>query len=63
MEEEAVAIAGEYERHIQRLGITERLLHTGAERVLVVLGLDNRQRQVGLVIQDVVGAARFASAV
>ncbi|MNN41588.1 hypothetical protein D3C81_1557160 [compost metagenome] len=63
MEEEAVAVAGEYERHIQRLGITERLLHTGAERVLVVLGLDNRQRQVGLVIQDVVGAARLASAV
>ncbi|MNN23437.1 hypothetical protein D3C81_1368350 [compost metagenome] len=63
MEEKTVTVAGEHERQIQRLGITERLLHSSAEGMLVVLGFDNSQRQVGLVIQDVVCATRFAPAV
>ncbi|MCY1299428.1 hypothetical protein D9M70_489560 [compost metagenome] len=63
MEQKAIAIAGEHEGHIQRLGITQGLLHTGTNRVLVVLRLDHGDGQVGLVIQDEVGTAGFAPAV
>src|SRR3546814_9894159 len=56
MEQEAVAVAGEHEGHVERFGIVERLLHAGADAVFVVLGLDDRQPQVGLAIQDEVGA-------
>src|SRR3546814_3482122 len=63
MEQEAVAVAGEHEGHVERFGIVERLLHAGADAVFVVLGLDDRQPQVGLAIQDEVGAPRLAAAV
>src|SRR3546814_14511989 len=39
------------------------LLRRGAVAVCVVLGLDDRQPQVGLAIQDEVGAPRLAAAV
>ncbi|MNP24296.1 hypothetical protein D3C76_1170480 [compost metagenome] len=63
MKEEAIAIAGEYERHIQRLCIAKSLLHTGANRVLVILRLDHSDRQVGLVVEDEVCTACFAPTV
>ncbi|MNF66855.1 hypothetical protein D3C84_486540 [compost metagenome] len=63
MEQKAITIAGEHEGHIQRIGITQRLLHAGAERVLVVLGFNHRQRQVLVVAEQVVGTLALATAV
>src|SRR5690606_7013370 len=63
MDQQAIAIAGEHERHVERLSIAEGLLHAGAERVLVVLRLDDGNRQVLLVIEDVDSSARLATAV
>ncbi|MDT4838060.1 hypothetical protein FQZ97_718060 [compost metagenome] len=62
VEQEAIAIAGKHEGHVQRLGITESLLHAGADGVLVVLGFDNCDGQVGLVIKNEVSAAGLATA-
>ena len=36
-------------------GVVQRLLHAVADAVPVVLGLDDRERNVGLVVEDVVG--------
>ncbi|MNR25485.1 hypothetical protein D3C85_1426390 [compost metagenome] len=47
---------------VQRIGIAQRLLHAGTDRVLVVLGLDDGQGHVGLVVEDVVGAPGLATA-
>lgn len=63
MHQEAVAIAAEGEGRIQRLGIAQRLLHAVAERVIVVLGLDYGDRQLGRVIEDVVSAFLLAAGV
>ena len=63
MEQKTIAIAGEHEGHIQRLGITQGLLHAGANGVLVVLRLNHGDGQVLLVAEDVVGALVFATAV
>ncbi len=59
-EHKAVAVAGEAEGNIQQLGVVERLAHACANGVLVVLGLDHRQGNVGLVEQGVVGAQHRA---
>ena len=37
------------------------LLHAGADRVVVILGLDDRERDAGLVVKDVVGALVLAA--
>ena len=63
MEQKAIAIAGKHERNVERFGIAEGLLHAGAERVLVVLRLDDGNGQVLLVIEDVVSSTRLATAV
>jgi hypothetical protein len=52
MHQEAVAVAAVGEGRAQRLGIAQHLLHAVAVRVLVVLGLDHDDRQVGRVIED-----------
>ena len=57
VEDEAVAVAGEGEGHVEHRGVVERLLDAVAHRVIVVLGLDDGQRQAGLVVEDVVRAA------
>ena len=62
MEHEAVAIRGEDKRDIERRGVVEALLHPVADAMRIVFGLDQRQRDVGLVIEDVVGALGFAAA-
>jgi hypothetical protein len=59
MKNKAVAVGREGERDPKYLGILERLLHTGAYGVTVVLRLDDRKRDVRLVIEDVVGALPF----
>ena len=61
VEYETVAVGGEHEGYVQRLGIVERLLHAVADAVVVVLGLDDREGDVGLVVQDVVGAFGLAA--
>jgi hypothetical protein len=55
--DEAVAVAGEREWHVQQFGVLDRLCHAGVERMGVVLGLDHRQRAIRTVAQHVVGAA------
>ena len=61
MEHEAVAVGGEDERDVERLGVLERLLHAVADGVVVVLGLDDGERDVRLVVEDVVGALGLAA--
>ena len=62
MEHEAVAVRGENERDVEGGGVVEALLHPVADAIRVVFGLDQRQRDVGLVIEHVVGALRLAAA-
>ena len=54
MLDEGVAVGGVDERDVEGLGVVQRLLHPGTHRVGVGLGLDDREREVGLVEQDVV---------
>lgn len=61
--QKSVAVAAEGERRVKRLGIAQRLLHAVAERVLVVLGLDHGDGQVGSEVEDVVRALLLAPAV
>jgi len=42
--------------NIKRFGIFKRLLHTGADRMFIVLGLNNCERQVAAVIKNKIGA-------
>jgi hypothetical protein len=51
-----VAIGREYKGNIEGYGIIQGLLHAVADAVVVVLGLDDGNRNIGLVIEDVVGA-------
>ena len=61
MEDKAVAVGRKHERDVERRGVVESLLHAVADAVVVVLGLDQRDRDVGLVVEDVVGTLGFAS--
>jgi hypothetical protein len=63
VEQETVTVGAEHEGHAERIGVVQRLLHPGADWQRVDLGLDHRQRQVGLVVEDEVGAAGLAAAV
>ena len=47
---------------MQRLGIVEGLLHTVARRVGVVLGFNQGNGEIGLVVQDVIGPLGLAPA-
>ena len=58
--EEGVAVGAVGERDVERLGVLERLLHAVADGVVVVLGLDDGERDVRLVEEDVVGLLRLA---
>jgi hypothetical protein len=40
---------------------TAELLHAGADGVVIVLGLDDRERGAGRVIEDVIGALGLAA--
>ena len=59
--QKGVAVGAVGERHVENLGVFERLLHAGADRVVVVLGLDDGDRDVRLVVEDVVGLLGFAA--
>ena len=62
VEYEAVAVRREHEGDVQGLGILQPLLHAVAPGVGVVLGLDQRDGDVGLIVEDVVGALALAPA-
>ena len=56
VEEEPVAVRRKYEGDIQGLGVVQPLLHAVADGMSVVLGLDERDRNVWLVVENIVGA-------
>ena len=58
--EEGVAVAADGKRHVERLGVVQPLLHAVADAVVVVLGLDDGDGQVGGVVEDVVGPLLLA---
>ena len=62
VEHEAVAVGRKHERNVQRFGIAQRLLHAVADGVVVVLGFDQGDRNVRLVLEDVVGPLARAPA-
>jgi len=59
MENESVAIGGENEGDVQDFGVVESLLHTVTNRVEVILRFNDGDRDIRLVIEDVVGKLRF----
>ena len=61
MEDEAVAVGGEDEGDIEGCGVIEAPAACRRRRVVVVLGLDEGDRDVGLVVEDVVGAFGLAA--
>jgi len=61
MFEERISVGAVGEGDVQGLRVVERLLHAGAHRVVVVLCLDHREREVGLVEKDVVGLPGLAA--
>jgi hypothetical protein len=54
------AVRGEDERDVEPLGVVETLLHAGSNGVLVVLRLDDGDRTVRRVEEEVVSAALLA---
>src|SRR3546814_5175138 len=54
VEDEAVTVGGEHEGDLQRLRVVESLLHPVADAMAVVLRLDQGDRDVWLIIEDVV---------
>ena len=54
VKQKSVAIAAEEEGHLQHLRITKAQLHTITKRVLIVLGLDDRDWHVESMKQDTV---------
>ena len=62
MEHEGVAVGGENERDVEGGRVVEALLHSIADAIRIVFGLDQRQRDIGPVIEHVVGALRLAAA-
>jgi hypothetical protein len=58
--EEGVAVAAYGIRHVEGLGVVQALLHAVADGVVVVLGLDDSDGQVGGVVEDVVGPLLLA---
>ena len=61
MKDKAIAVGGKHKRDVERGRVVESLLHAVADAVVVVLGLDDGDGDVGLVIEDVIGALGFAT--
>ncbi len=47
---------GKHERDVECRGVFKALLHPVADAVRIVLRLDERQRNVGFEVQNVIGA-------
>ena len=56
VEHEAVAVGGKGEGYLEGFGVFQRLLHAGADAAQVALGLDDRDRDIGLDAQHDIGA-------
>lgn len=52
VEHEAVAVGRKDERHLEDFGVPERLLHPVTDGMGVVLGLDESDRHVRLVVEN-----------
>ncbi len=61
VEHEPVAVGGKDKGDVQRGGIIQSLLHPVADGVGVVLGFDQGDGEIGLVIEDIVGPLGFAA--
>ena len=61
VKDKAVAVGREHKRDVERDGIVEGLLHSVADAVVIVLRLDDGDRNIGLVVKDVIGALGFAA--
>lgn len=61
MKDKAVAVGREHEGDIERHRIVEGLLHPGADAVVIVLGLDDSDRNIWFVVKDVVSALGLAA--
>ena len=62
MEDEAVAVGGKHEGDVEGLGVAQSLLHAVAHGVGVVLGFDQGDGDVGLVMEDVIGPLALSAA-
>jgi hypothetical protein len=60
---QAIAVAGEHKRDVERFCVIQRLLHAGAEAVIFILGFDQGDWLIGAEIKDVIGAFAFAATV
>ena len=61
MKDEAVTVGGEDERDVQGFGVVQCLLDTVPNAALVVLGLNQGNRGVRLVVKDIVGSLPLAA--
>jgi hypothetical protein len=61
MLDKAVAVRAVSKRHIQQFGISDGLLHARSHGVIVVFGFDDRQRNIRLVIENVIRALLCAA--
>jgi hypothetical protein len=61
MEDKTVAIGRKRKRDVERYRVVEGLLHPVADAMIVVLCLDDGDGDIGLVIEDVIGAFRLAT--
>ena len=59
--EESITVRAISKRHVENLSVFECLLHAGADRVVIVLCFHDRDGNVRLVEEDVVGFLGFAA--
>src|SRR5665648_451420 len=58
---EGITIAAENRRYVQNTCVIQTLLDTCSNRMSVVFSLNNSNRDVGLVVQDVVRSLSFTT--
>ena len=56
-----ISIAAKHKGNVEGVRVAQCLLKSRLNRMLVVFGLDDCDRDVGLVVEDVVGAFSFSS--
>jgi hypothetical protein len=61
VKDKAIAVGGKHKRDVEGHGLVEGLLHAVTNAVVVVLGLDDGDRDTGLVIKDVIRALCLAA--
>jgi hypothetical protein len=61
MKDKAIAVGGKHKRNVKRHRVVERVLHSIADAVIVVLCLNDGDGNIRLVIKDVIGALCFAT--